>query len=223
MRGAYLRCGSYPDGLHTQGDNRPPAPRVTTQPPNLAPHDFLILMALRSTVFKANLQISDMDRAYYAHHALTMARHPSETDERMMVRLIAFARHAHEHLTFARGLSEDEEPDLWQKDLTGAIVHWIDVGQPDEKRILKASGRSEQVTLYSYGGHGTTLWWNNLPSRVVRLKNLTVFQIAETSSHALAELVQRSMDLSCVIEDGQLWLSDPNTTVVVECSLLQAS
>lgn len=180
-------------------------------------------MALKSTVFKANLQISDMDRAYYAHHALTMARHPSETDERMMVRLVAFARHAHEHLTFAKGLSEDDEPDIWQKDLTGAIIHWIDVGQPDEKRILRACGRSKRVTLYSYGGNGAKIWWNGLSSRVTRLKNLTVFHLVEDSSHALAGMVQRTMELNCVIQDGDFWLSDPQGSIKVDCVLWQGT
>ena len=115
-------------------------------------------MALKATIFKADLQIADMDRHYYGDHALTIARHPSETDERMMVRLLAFALHAHDMLAFGRGLSADDEPDLWQKDLTGAIDLWIDVGQPDEKRMLKACGRSSRVVVYStaaaatYGG-----------------------------------------------------------------------
>ena len=113
-------------------------------------------MALSSTICKATLQIADTDRNYYADHALTIARHPSETDERMMMRLLAFALNAHEHLAFGRGLSTDE-PDLWQKDLTGAIVHWIEVGQPDEKSLLRACGRAERVTVYSYGNRAE-LW-----------------------------------------------------------------
>lgn len=180
-------------------------------------------MALKSTIFKANLQISDMDRHYYAHHTLTVARHPSETDERMMVRLVAFARHAHEHLTFARGLSESDEPDVWKKDLTGAIDHWIDVGQPDEKRILKASGRAEHVTIYSYGSNSTKLWWNGIHTRVTRLKNLTVIHLPESSSHAITRLVQRNMELNCVIQDGDLWLSNQHETIKVELSQLQGS
>jgi uncharacterized protein YaeQ len=102
-------------------------------------------MALKSTIYKAELQIADMDRHYYADHALTIARHPSETDERMMVRVAAFALFAQERLEFCKGLSDTDEPDLWQKDLTGAIETWIEVGQPDERRIAKASGRSNEV------------------------------------------------------------------------------
>ena len=107
-------------------------------------------MALKSTIYKADLQIADMDRHYYQDHSLTLARHPSETDERLMVRLLAFVRHANESLIFAKGLSDVDEPDLWQKDLTGAIELWIDVGQPDERRMLKACGRASQVVVYSY-------------------------------------------------------------------------
>ena len=95
-------------------------------------------MASNATIFKATLQIADMDRNYYADHALTIARHPSETDERMMVRLLAFVQHAHEALAFGRGLSADDEPDLWRRDLTGAVELWIEVGQPEEKRLRKA-------------------------------------------------------------------------------------
>ena len=111
-------------------------------------------MASNATIFKATMQISDMDRHYYEDHALTLARHPSETDERMMVRLLAFALHAHENLSFGRGLSSEEEPALWQKDLTGAIDLWIEVGQPDEKTIRQACGRAKQVCIYIYGGRG---------------------------------------------------------------------
>jgi len=131
-------------------------------------------MALKSTIFKADLQIADMDRQYYDGHGLTIARHPSETDERMMVRILAFVLHAHEALSFGKGLSTDDEPDLWQKDLTGAIELWIDVGQPDEKRIMKACGRSNQVMIYSYSSM-SNIWWNQIASKVDRAKNLSVF------------------------------------------------
>src|SRR5678816_1520267 len=108
-------------------------------------------MALKATIFKAELSIADVDRGYYADHALTIARHPSETDGRMMVRLLAFALNAHERLEFGKGLSDTDEPDLWQKSLTGAIEHWIEVGQPDDKRLLRACGRADRVTVYAYG------------------------------------------------------------------------
>src|SRR5690606_31628497 len=132
-------------------------------------------MALKSTIYKAALQVSDMDRNYYGQHALTIARHPSENDERMMVRLLAFACNAGEALEFGRGLSADDEPDLWEKDLTGAIQLWIDVGLPDEKLLRKACGRSRQVRLYAYGGRIVDIWHEENRARLMRLDNLEVF------------------------------------------------
>ncbi len=172
-------------------------------------------MALKATIFKADLQIADMDRHYYASHALTIAQHPSETDERMMVRLVAFAHQAHEHLTFARGLSETDEPDAWQKDLTGAIEEWIDVGLPDEKRIIRASGRANHVTVYAYGGRAATLWWSAVSPKLARLKNVTVISLSPAVTQALAKLAQRNMQLGCTIEDGVLWLNSASGSVQV--------
>lgn len=173
-------------------------------------------MAIKSTVFKANLQIADMERHYYADHGLTLARHPSETDERMMVRLLAFALHAHEWLEFGRGLSADDEPALWQKDLTGAIQLWLDVGLPDEKLIRKASGRADQVVLYAYGGRAADIWFEQNKSAFARLKNLSVYQLPPGQTSALAQLAQRTMQLQATIQDGQCWISDGKDSVLVE-------
>jgi len=172
-------------------------------------------MALKATIFKASVQVSDTDRHYYQNHVLTLARHPSETDERMMVRLLAFALHAHEALLFGKGLSTDDEPDLWQKDLTGAIELWIDVGLPDDKRLRKACGRATQVVVYSYGGSGAQQWREQITSTVDRKRNLTVRRIAQTESQAMAKLAQRSMDLNYTIQDGQVWVADSKNTVLV--------
>ena len=127
-------------------------------------------MATKATIFKADLQIVDMDRNYYQDHALTLARHPSETDERMMLRLLAFARHASDTLMFTRGLSSSDEPDLWQKDLTGTIEVWIGLCQPDEKRIRKACGRSQQVVIYCYSGNSASIWWEQNSSALAKIR-----------------------------------------------------
>lgn len=164
-----------------------------------------------------------MDRHYYCTHTLTIARHPSETDERMMVRLLAFARHAHEQLGFGKGLSEADEPDIWQKDLTGAIELWIDVGLPDEKRILKASGRANQVVIYTYGGHGAKLWWKAINPQLARLKNLTVIDLPPPVTQALAKLAQRNMQFNCNIQDDGIWFSSDEETVQVDFVVLQAA
>lgn len=178
-------------------------------------------MALKSTIFKADLQIADMDRQYYDGHTLTIARHPSETDERMMVRILAFVLHAHEALSFGKGLSADDEPDLWQKDLTGAIDLWIDVGQPDEKRIMKACGRSNQVMIYSYSSM-SNIWWNQIASKVDRAKNLSVFNLPAATSQALAKLAQRNMQLQCTIQDGQVWINGEGESIQIDLVQLKA-
>lgn len=177
-------------------------------------------MALKATIFKADLQIADMDRQYYQDHTLTVARHPSETDERMMIRLLAFILHANDALLFGKGLSADDEPDLWQKDLTGAIKLWIEVGQPDEKRILKACGRAENVVIYTYSSN-SNLWWNQISGRVERARNLTVLNLPPTTSLALARLAQRNMQLQCTIQDAQIWLTADGATVQVDLTMMK--
>lgn len=179
-------------------------------------------MAIKATIFKASLQIADMERHYYQDHALTLARHPSETDERLMVRLLAFALHAHEYLEFGQGMTDDDEADLWLKDLTGAIKLWIDVGLPDEKLIRKACGRSSQVIVYTYGGRIAEMWFAQNSSQFERLRNLTVINLPVETTRAIAKLAQRTMQLQCTIQDGQVWLSDGNESAEVERVILKA-
>jgi uncharacterized protein YaeQ len=173
-------------------------------------------MAAKSTIFKATVQIADMERHYYQDHNLTLARHPSETDERMMVRLLAFALHADEHLAFGQGMSNDEEADLWQKDLTGAIEVWIDVGMPDERLIRKACGRARQVIVYCYGGRIAEMWYTQNSAQFARQKNLRIINLPLETTQALAALAQRTMDLQCLIQDEQVSFSDANTSVQIE-------
>lgn len=162
-------------------------------------------MALKSTVYKADLNIADMDRHYYAQHSLTLAKHPSETEERLMVRLIAFALYADEALSFGKGLSEDDEPDLWLKDLTGAIELWIDVGLPDEREIRKACGRAKKVVLVLYGGRAAELWWSQNSKALLKLDNLSVINLPDTG--ALTQACTRNMNVSFTIQDGQMLVS----------------
>jgi uncharacterized protein YaeQ len=176
-------------------------------------------MALKATIYKANLQIADMDRNVYGDHGVTIARHPSETDERMMIRLLAFALNApadnHQGaLEFAKSLWDTDEPDLWQKDLTGQIVNWIDVGQPDDKRLMKASPRSERVTVYSFS-HSTPIWWNGIATKITRARNLTIWQVPAEQSQALADLAQRTMQLQVTVQDGSVWVGDGKQSVEV--------
>lgn len=171
-------------------------------------------MALNATIFKIDLTVTDMDRGYYASHALVLARHPSETDERMMARLLAFALNASEALSFGKGLSSEDEPDVLEKDLTGAIQLWIEVGLPDEKAVRKACGRAAQVRLYAYG-RGTERWWQDVQSGLARPDNLTVVELPQAATQAMAALAQRTMQLQCTVQDGTVWLTDGKNTVEV--------
>jgi uncharacterized protein YaeQ len=180
-------------------------------------------MALKSTIFKATLQISDLDRNYYATHSLTIARHPSETDERMMVRILAFALHADEALLFGKGISSDDEPALWQKDLTGAVERWIEVGLPDEKLLRRACGQANQVVVYTYGGRGADLWWEQNRDKLERQERLSVSNLPLESSRALAKLALRNMQLQCTVQDGQIWFSQGDETVPLELSKVKAT
>jgi uncharacterized protein YaeQ len=172
-------------------------------------------MAVKATIFKADLQISDMDRNYYQAHSLTLAQHPSETEERLMVRLLAFALNASDSLAFGKGISTDDEPDLWQKDLTGMIDLWIEVGQPDEQRIRKACGRSGQVRVYTFSGRSADIWWEKNAAALERCRNLSVINIPTASSQAIAALADRNMRLQCFIQDGSIqWMNDEQTVQV---------
>ena len=176
-------------------------------------------MALKSTIYKANLQLADMDRQVYGDHTLTLALHPSETEERLMVRLLAFALHVTADdtrgtLQFARGLADADEPDLWQRDLTDQLIHWIEVGQPDERRMAKACGRAERVTVYCYS-NAAPIWWAGLETKVSRLRNLEVWRIAAESSQALAAMAQRSMQLQLTMQDAHIWVSDTSRSVEI--------
>lgn len=173
-------------------------------------------MALKSTIFKADLSIADMDRSYYVDHALTLARHPSETEERLMVRLLAFALLADERLAFGKGLSDVDEPDLWSKDLTGAIECWVEVGLPDERRLARACGRAGKVVVLAYGGNGAAMWWKGIASKLTRLANLRVLHLPQEETRRLAALARRTMRLSATIQDGQVLLSSDEGSVSIE-------
>lgn len=174
-------------------------------------------MALKSTVYKATLQVADMDRSHYRDHTLTLALHPSETEERLMMRVLAHALQAptDEHdtpLVQARGLSDTDEPDLWQHDRTGALLHWIEVGLPDERRMTRACGRSERVTIYAYAA-STPIWWKGVADKLTRVNNLAVWQVDAEASQALAALANRSMQLQVTVQDGIVWVSDGTQSV----------
>jgi len=183
------------------------------------------LMALKATIHKADVQISDIDRGLYADHAITIARHPSETDERMLIRLLAFALQVPADndqgaLEFAKDMWDAEEPSLWQKDLTGRLIHWIEVGQPEAKRLIRAAGRASRVSVYSFAS-STPTWWKGVEAELARARNLSVWQIPAEQSQALATLAERTMTLNVTMQDGAIYIGDGERTVEVAPIRLQ--
>jgi uncharacterized protein YaeQ len=181
-------------------------------------------LALKSTIFKANLAVADIDHGYYADHSLTLARHPSETDERMMIRLAALAINAHKlqtecggdaTLAFGAGLSNPDDPDVWLRDYTGQTRLWIEVGQPEDKPLAKACARADQVIVYCFH-HAAEVWWRGIESKLTRLQNLSVYRVPVAASQALAALAERSMQLQATIQEGTLMLGGGAGSVDLE-------
>jgi len=172
-------------------------------------------MAIKSTIYKVELQVTDMDRNYYEDHQLTIAKHPSENDGRLMVRMLAFALHASECMQFTKGLSTDDEPDIWQKSLSDEIEVWIDLGQPDEKRIRKACGRSRKAFIYTYQQRSSVVWWEQQRRKLQRYENLSVMHINDEAMQGLAAMAARSMRLQCTIQDGHCLFSNNDQAVEV--------
>jgi uncharacterized protein YaeQ len=164
-------------------------------------------MALKATIHRAELEVVDMDRHYYETHRLTLACHPSETPERLMVRLLAFALNASPRLEFGKGISDSDEPDLWEKDLTGAIELWIELGHPEEKVLAKAIGRSPRVIVYTYSANPDR-WWDPIKRRFDGERKLSVFHVSSQSARDLASMAGASMNLQCSIQDGEIWFRD---------------
>jgi uncharacterized protein YaeQ len=181
-------------------------------------------MALKSTIFKAQLAVADIDHGYYADHALTLARHPSETDERMMIRLAALALNAHKLQTvcngdatlgFGAGLSSPDEPDVIIRDYTGRARVWIEVGQPEDKPVAKACSQADEVAVYAFSS-AADVWWRGIEGKLARLANLAVWRLPAGQSQALAQLAQRSMQLQATIQEGVLMVGDSTRTVDLE-------
>jgi uncharacterized protein YaeQ len=172
-------------------------------------------MSPKSTVVKVELQVSDMDRHYYAQHNLTLAQHPSETDIRLLVRLLAFALHADERLEFGRGLSDESEPDLWQRDYVGDILLWIDLGQPDESRIRKACARARRVVVVNYGGNSAEVWWSKNAAGLARFENLTVLDLDPKAIDDMLAHIQRGMRLTAMIQDEEVQLMSDSLSVTL--------
>lgn len=172
-------------------------------------------MAQNATIYKVELSVSDMDRQYYETHKLTVAKHPSETDERLMVRILAFALNAHEHLEMTKGLSTDDEPDIWQKSLRGELDVWVALGLPSEKVMRQSCSKAAKVIVYPYGGRVAEMWWDKVKNSTTRFDNLEVINFSETDTDALAKLANRSMKLQVNIQDGDVMVSVGESVVYI--------
>jgi uncharacterized protein YaeQ len=179
-------------------------------------------MALKSTVFKAELQVADLDRGHFADYTLTLARHPSENDERMMVRLLAFALFAGPDLAFGKGLSSEDESALQEIDPSGVLRAWIEVGQPDESRIRKGCNRADRAIVLAYGARAVDVWWQQISPQLARFDNLTVLRLSAEETQALGALAERSMKLSCTIQDGVVWLASATQSLQLHPAVLSA-
>jgi len=164
-------------------------------------------MALKATIYKAELSVADMDRHYYETHNLTIAKHPSETDERMMVRILAFALNAHEQLQFTKGISTEGEPDLWQKSLSDENNLWIALGLPSEKNVRQFCNKAQKTIVYCYGGNPADAWWARMEGKTKRFTNLKVINLAQKETKALAKLANRTMQLQVSIQDGEVMIN----------------
>lgn len=172
-------------------------------------------MALRATVYRCELRLSDIDRGVYGDFPLTLARHPSETEERLMVRLLAFVLFADPELAFGKGLSTEGEPDLWRRDATGIVELWIDVGLPDERDVRKACGRARRVIVLAYGGRRAQQWWTENAAALARQTNLRVLALADDAGPALQSIAARSMQLTATIHEGHVWLGTPTAAIEI--------
>jgi uncharacterized protein YaeQ len=181
-------------------------------------------MALKSTIFKLNLQVADIDHGYYAEHASTLARHPSETDERMMVRVVALALHAHQlrdlcqgdgTLAFGAGLSDPDDPDVALTDFTGRKRLWIEVGQPEERPLVKACSQADAVIVIAFHA-AADIWWRGIATKLTRLDKLQVWRLPSDAVQSLTSLAERSMQLQATLQDGALTLSSALGSVHLE-------
>lgn len=175
-------------------------------------------MALKATIYKAAVNIADLDRSFFQDVNLTLAQHPSETEQRMMLRLLAWICHADDNLRFTKGLCADDEPEIWLHNDTLALALWIELGLPDERRIKKACNQSPQVVLYAYGERAAQVWWQSMAGKLSSFRNLRVRFIDDRQLQALAALAQRTMNLQATLQDGAIWLSDDKNNLEINFS-----
>ncbi len=172
-------------------------------------------MALKATIYKAMVNVADLDRNKFMDSNLTLARHPSETQERMMLRLLAWIKYADERLVFTRGLSAEEEPEIWLRNDHLGIDLWIELGLPEERRVKKACSQSAEVALFTYNSRAAEIWWQQNQNKLSQFKNLSIWYLDDEQLAKLSEFGTRSMNLQATIQDGAIWLSDAENNVEI--------
>lgn len=178
-------------------------------------------MALKATIYKATVNVADLDRNQFLDATLTLARHPSETQERMMLRLLAWLKFADERLQFTRGLSAEDEPEAWLRNDHLGIDLWIELGLPDERRIKKACSQSQQVALFTYNDRAAQIWWQQNQTKLAGFKNLSIWYLDDEQLAKLSEFATRTMMLQATIQDGTIWLSDAQNNLEIQLTTWQ--
>ena len=178
-------------------------------------------MALKATIYKAMVNVADLDRNQFLDSNLTLARHPSETQERMMLRLLAWIKYANERLQFSRGLSAEDEPEIWQRNDHMGIDLWIELGLPEEKRLKKACSQSAQVALFTYNSRAAEVWWQQHQNKLKQYQNLSIWYLDDEQLAQLSDFAGRTMALQATIQDGAIWLSDSQNNLEIHLTAWQ--
>lgn len=179
-------------------------------------------MALPSTIYRASIELSDLDRGLYEKLETTVARHPSETNERLIARLFAYALCYNEELTFTKGIAAADEPDLWTKEPDGRVREWIEVGLPDFERLRKVSRHAEAVILIASGSANAFWRWQEqmLPKLAV-IDNLKIFALEPAFVTQIVERLQRAISWSLTITEGTIYLTIGHDTLESQLLFLQ--
>ena len=180
-------------------------------------------MALKATIYKATVNVADLDRNQFLDATLTLARHPSETQERMMLRLLAWIKFANERLQFTRGLSAEDEPEAWLRNDHLGIDLWIELGLPEERRIKKACTQSKEVALFTYNSRAAQVWWQQNQSKLAGFSNLSIWYLDDEQLAQLSAFASRTMALQATIQDGAIWLSDAENNLEIHLATWQSA
>ncbi|WP_238083223.1 MULTISPECIES: YaeQ family protein [Pseudescherichia] len=180
-------------------------------------------MALKATIYKATVNVADLDRNQFLDATLTLARHPSETQERMMLRLLAWIKFANQRLQFSRGLSAEDEPEAWLRNDHMGIDLWIELGLPEERRIKKACSQSKEVALFTYNSRAAQVWWQQNQNKLSGFSNLSIWYLDDEQLAQLSAFASRTMVLQATIQDGAIWLSDAENNVEIHLTTWQSA